>query len=62
MNNDKSMINKKLFIYYQLFKYIKMEIIFTILLSKIIIQDVTLFLSPDFYKFYQNLNKTAETL
>ena len=22
MNNDKSMINKKLFIYYQLFKYI----------------------------------------
>ena len=41
MNNDKSMINKKLFIYYQLFKYI---------------------LGCDFYKFYQNLNKTTETL
>ncbi len=39
-----------------------MKIIFTILLSKINYLGCDIVLSPDFYKFYQNLNKATETL
>ena len=39
-----------------------MEIIFTILLSKINNLGCDIVFKSDFYKFYQNLNKTTETL